>query len=479
MSRIAIPDELVTIFRETPELSRAYLVGGCVRDALLGIPHTDFDTEVYGASYERLAGALERWGRTDLVGRSFGVIKLKTGSGLEYDFSIPRRDSKIGIGHRGFEISFDADITPREAASRRDFTINALMLDPRTGEVLDFFGGQADLEARILRHVSDAFSEDPLRVLRGMQFAARFDLEAAPETIEFCRGISPSYRELAVERVREEWFKWAAKSVRPSAGLRFLVQTGWVEHYPEILALIGTPQEPEWHPEGDVFTHTCHCCDALVDLPGWIGADTETRVVLMLAVLAHDFAKPATTREEEKWGRRRIVSPGHEKAGGEFARAFLRRIDAPAAVTARVVPLVNDHLVHLHGITDRSVRRLARRLDPETIEHLCTVILADQHGRPPMPRETPEGVTALLATARELRLQDAAPRPVLLGRHLIALGLEPGAGFGPILAAAFDAQLDGEFEDLGGGFRWLAEKSGLEIDPDALSRVRGEFEARE
>ena len=377
-----IPNELASILERTPELGRAYVVGGGVRDWLLGIANKDLDIEVFGVGYETLAGALSRWGRTDLVGRSFGVVKLTMGDGCVYDFSIPRRDSKVAPGHKGFEIAFDPDITLDAAASRRDFTINALMFDPRRNEVLDFFGGREDLNRRVLRHTSEAFTEDPLRVLRGMQFVARFDLTTAPETLALCRRIKGSYGELAVERVREEWFKWAEKSAMPSRGLRFLAETGWVEHFPEVAALISTPQDPEWHPEGDVFAHTSHCLDALVKLPGWLAAESETRVVYSLAVLAHDFAKPQTTHEAMKDGRLRIVSPGHEEAGGPLAESFLQRINAPLAVRERVVPLVKNHLAHLQTLNDRAVRRLAKRLEPATISELAVVITADQFGRP-------------------------------------------------------------------------------------------------
>src|SRR5437867_10534960 len=229
-----LPGELVQILQQTPALKQAYLVGGCVRDWLLGIANKDFDVEVFGVSYEELVEALKPWGRTDLVGRSFGVVKLTVRSGQTFDFTIPRRDSKIAPGHKGFEISFDPAITPQEAAARRDFTINSLMYDPRRQQVLDFFGGEQDLRNRVLRHTSAAFVEDPLRVLRGMQLAARFALRADPSTIELARSIKPSYPELALERVREEWFKWASKSTLPSAGLHFLVQSGWIEHFPEL-----------------------------------------------------------------------------------------------------------------------------------------------------------------------------------------------------------------------------------------------------
>jgi len=462
-----IPDDLARILAETPELRSSYLVGGCVRDWLLGMPHKDFDIEVFGVSYEQLAASLSRWGRTDLVGRSFGVLKLTLPDGRQFDFSIPRRDAKVAPGHQGFAVSFDPAITPKEAAARRDFTLNALMFDPRTGQVLDFFGGQADLKNRVLRHTSEAFQEDPLRVLRGMQFAARFDLLPAPETVALCQTMKTSYPELATERVREEWFKWAAKSVAPSAGLKFLFATGWIEHFPELQALVGTPQEPDWHPEGDVFTHTGHCCDALAKLPDWQKADEESRIVYMLAVLAHDFGKPSTTQRVMKDGRMRIVSPGHDEAGVPLAERFLNRINAPGAVRERVLPLVLNHMAHLSTVTDRFVRRLAKRLAPETIEGLCLVITADSFGRPPQPPVVPEGVAALKAKAAELQVQAAAPKPILLGRHLIELGLQPGKQFGEILDAAFEAQLEGKFQDLATAFRWLAEQTEVVLPPEA------------
>jgi len=450
-----LPDELTRLLRDVPALSRAYLVGGCVRDSLLGIARKDFDLEVYGVDYETLARQLSEHGRVDLVGKSFGVIKFTGKSGGQWDFSLPRRDSKMSAGHKGFQIEVDPGIDPKAAASRRDFTINALMFDPRTGEYLDFFGGRDDLERRVLRHTSSAFVEDPLRVLRGMQFAARFDLTPALETIELCRSIVRTFPELAVERVGMEWFKWAMLSRRPSAGLRFLKETGWLRHFPEIEALIETPQDPEWHPEGDVFTHTCHCCDALAGLPDWRGADETTREVLMFAVLAHDFAKPQTTHEVEREGRMRIVSPGHEEQGGPLAEAFLTRIAAPNEIKERVVPLVKHHLAHLNTISDRSVRRLANSLKPATIAELCLVMTADQYGRPPKPRVIHEGVSGLRAKAEELRLRDSAPKPLLQGRHLIARGMRPGKQFGALLDEAFEVQLEGGFTDLDGALKWL------------------------
>ncbi len=454
--RHRLPPLLDRIIRETPELARSYLVGGCVRDALLGAAVKDFDLEVFGVRYEALVQALKRWGRADLVGRSFGVVKLTTSDGT-YDFSLPRRDSKIGAGHRGFVVEVDPDLNPKTASARRDFTINALMYDLRYDTLLDLHGGQADLKARILRHTSPAFSEDPLRVLRGVQFAARFDLTAAPETIELCRIMAASHNELAVERRREEWLKWASQSAKPSRGLQFLKETTWRQHYPELAAIEGVPQEPEWHPEGDVWTHTLHCVDALAALPEWQTATTATRAVLMFAVLLHDLGKATTTRSELRGDKERIISPAHEHESGRLAIEFLDRMELPTTLRERIVPLVVNHMAHYTEPSARAVRRLANRLQPAQVGELGVVMTADALGRPPKPKRVPDAVSALLTKANELALNASAPQPILLGRHLIARGHSPGPTFGPLLALAFDAQLDGAFHDLPGALAWLNE----------------------
>ncbi|MFN7137895.1 MAG: CCA tRNA nucleotidyltransferase [Limisphaerales bacterium] len=468
---ISVPTELEKLLRGSPELSRAYLVGGCVRDALLGIPHKDFDLEVFGLNYDQLVNVLSRWGKTDLVGRSFGVVKLKAGEYI-FDFTIPRRDSKVAPGHKGFSIEFDEGISPEEAASRRDFTVNALMYDPRSGELLDFFGGKADLQNRILRHTSPAFTEDPLRVLRGMQFASRFNLKPAAETIELCRSIKGSFHELAVERVREEWFKWAEKSTVPSIGLQFLRDTGWIDHFPELKAIIGTPQDPEWHPEGDVFTHTCHCCDAMANLPEWLASDSESRIVYMLAVLLHDLGKATTTDHQMRDGRMRVVSPGHEQESVPLAEKFLKRIAAPFAIRDRIYPLVANHMAHVQQVTDRAVRRLSKRLEPENIHGLCILMSADAMGRPPRPAEVPKMVHKLREKADELQVHSGAPKAILLGRHLIQLGLHPGPEFGRILNAAYDAQLEGSFFTLEEANHWLAGQEQFGLSEDLRRKLR-------
>jgi tRNA nucleotidyltransferase (CCA-adding enzyme) len=467
----SLPPELLRILSETPELAQSYLVGGSVRDWLLGIDVKDYDIEVFGLGYEQLVSVLSRCGKPDLVGRSFGVIKLRVSAEHTFDFSIPRRDSKIGIGHKGFAIEFDPSLTPKEASARRDFTINSLMYDPRRKAMLDFFGGESDLRNGILRHTSAAFPEDPLRVLRGMQFAARFKLTPAAETVALCRSIKHTHAELASERIREEWFKWAEKSVLPSLGLRFLVETEWIEHYPEINRLRGTPQDPEWHPEGDVFVHTGYCCDAMAALPAWQTADAQSKIVYMLSILAHDFAKPQTTERAIRDGRERIISPGHEEQGGPLAEQFLDRINAPTEVRQRVVPLVTNHLAHMQADTDRAVRRLSKRLEPETIDGLILVMSADSMGRPPHPPVVPASIQDLAHRAADLSVDKSPPKPILQGRHLIALGMTPGPGFGPILNAAYDAQLAGEFFDLDQAHRWLTVQTELGLPEIARAKL--------
>ena len=452
---------------------RPRLVGGCVRDWLLGLEPKDFDVEVYGLDYEKLGRALTPFGPTDLVGRSFGVLKVRL-DGAEYDFSLPRRESKIGAGHRGFAFAQDPALTEAEAAARRDFTINAIAYDPLEDRLLDFHGGADDLKKKILRHTGPAFVEDPLRVLRAFQLAARFELALAPGTIAMCRSINGSFSELAVERVWSEWDKWATKAVRPSLGIVALKQCDWLKHFPEITALDGVPQEPEWHPEGDVLVHTNHCLDALVGLASWRDGTPAARRLLSFSVLAHDFGKATTTKQAERRGKLRWISPEHEAAGGPLAAAFLQRIGAPLDLIPRVRQLVINHLLHHQGAEqyrDTTVRRLARKIEPATLDELIAVMQADHLGRPPLiSAETVRRLDHLRSAARRLALEHAAPKPIVLGRHLIALGMKPGPHFAPALDAAFESQLDGAFTDEAGGLEWM--RNYLRAHPPALASNR-------
>jgi tRNA nucleotidyltransferase (CCA-adding enzyme) len=449
---------------------RPRLVGGCVRDWLRGEDAKDFDIEVYGLDYEKMGRALAAFGPTDVVGRSFGVLKVRI-AGVEYDFSLPRRESKTGAGHRGFAVQPDPQLTEAEAAARRDFTVNAMAYDPLDGRLLDFFGGQDDLKRKILRHTGPAFTEDPLRVLRAFQFAARFEFALAPETIELSRSIAGTFAELPVERVWGEWDKWATKAAKPSLGLVVLKQTGWLKYFPEIASLDGLPQEPEWHPEGDVFIHTGCCLDSLVKLDSWREGAPETRRLLSLAVLAHDFGKAVTTKQAERRGKLRWVSPEHEAAGGPLSDSFLARIGAPLALVEHVRPLVMNHLLHHDGpaeYRDTTVRRLARKIEPATLDELMAVMRADHLGRPPLvSAETEKRLGFLRLAAQRLALEHAAPKPIIQGRHLIALGRSPGPQFKPALDAAFESQLDGAFSDEAGGVEWM--RNYLRAHPQVLT----------
>jgi tRNA nucleotidyltransferase (CCA-adding enzyme) len=430
---------------------RPLIVGGAVRDALMGAEVKDIDIEVYGLSIDELFQVLARFGRVDAVGRSFGILKLRLPGAQELDVSLPRRESKVGAGHRGFMAAPDPTMTPREAAARRDFTWNALALTP-DGELLDFFGGAADLNAGVIRHTTEAFAEDPLRVLRAMQFAARFDMRLAPETAALGHALLPEAPTLAPERVWGEWLKWALRGRRPAAGLRVLAETGWLALYPELTALVGCPQDATWHPEGAVFEHTLYVCDAAAQIAERDHLAAEERAVLLFAALCHDLGKPATTVIGEDG---RIRSPGHAQAGVELTEALLRRIGSPRAIVAPVVALVREHMAHIGmTVTERSVRRLALRLSPATITQWSRLVEADHSGRPPLPPGAPGA--PIVALAQQLGADAGRPAAILQGRHLIASGMEPGPQLGAMLQRAYHAQIDGAFATVEEGLAWLA-----------------------
>ncbi len=317
---------------------RALLVGGCVRDALMGAQPMDWDLEVYTLDSARLREILDQFGPVNVVGEAFTVYKL----GNHLDVSIPRRERKSGRGHKAFVIEGDPSMSVAEATQRRDFTINAILQDPLTGELLDPYNGRRDIDQRVLRAVSkDTFAEDSLRVLRAAQFAARFEFEIDPETVGLCRSIDLS--DLPAERIWGEMEKLLLRASRPSVGLDWLRRLGAIEKlFPEIQSLIGVPQDPEWHPEGDVFVHTQLTVDRARELIEDLAYPRQ--VTVMLAALAHDFGKPATTEFlEGRWRSR-----GHEEAGVPPAESFLTRVNVHTIdnynVRAQVIALVREHL---------------------------------------------------------------------------------------------------------------------------------------
>jgi tRNA nucleotidyltransferase (CCA-adding enzyme) len=293
--------------------------------------------------------------------------------------------------------------------------------------------------------------------LRAFQFVARFNLSLAPETVSICRQLSPM--NLALERIWGEWEKWARQAVAPARGLKLLEEVHWLRFWSPLAALPGTPQDPTWHPEGDVWEHTCRTCDAMVTIARERNLDLRLRQVLLLASLCHDFGKPATSQRIA--GRWR--SPGHERGGERPATEFLEAIGAPRALIAHVVPLVARHMSHMHAQTwtDRAVRRLALRLDPATVEELVLLIEADGRaccaGNGSVPLRTlraSKRIEALLAAARRLEVATERPKPLVLGRHLLPHGLSSGPDLGQVLEATFEAQLDGAFESLPEGVNW-------------------------
>jgi len=416
---------------------RAVIVGGYVRDRLREHPSKDIDVEVFGLDGGALRTLLETFGRVNTVGESFTVYKIG-----DLDVSLPRRESKTGRGHRGFTVEGDPTLTFDAAASRRDFTINAIGWDPLTDEYLDPFDGRGDLRRRRLRMVDPAtFGDDSLRVLRALQFAARFELEIDEATAGVCRALPLD--DLPAERVWGELEKLLLLAPRPSIGLRLARDLGVVEKlWPELVPLADTPQDAEWHPESDVWTHTLMVVDEAARRKE--GLTRPEQVSLMLGALLHDIGKPATTAVIDG----RVRSPAHESAGVGPATRMLDRLNVHTMdgydVRARVLELVQLHMIPGAWqkadppVQDGAFRRMARRTDLALLARLAE---ADCMGR---------GGTFdcsasrwFLERAARLGVEHEPPAPLLRGRDLIALGMAPGPQMGEILRAVYDMQLDG------------------------------------
>ncbi len=431
---------------------RALIVGGAVRDSLIGLAPKDFDIEVYGIEPDSLLSLLEESYEVDTVGKAFGILSV-TMAGIEgrVDVALPRRESKTGLGHKGFEVLSDPDMTVREAARRRDLTINALAYDPLNDIIIDHFGGLDDIERKVLRatdHVQ--FAEDPLRVLRAAQFAARLRFHPTPGLVNVCSWLDLG--EIVPDRIGAEWEKLLMKGAEPSRGIFFLRECKQLGHAPELAALDGCLQEPEWHPEGDALVHTAMVCDEAAYIARRDGVVGDAKRALMYGALCHDLGKPSTTEVIDG----RIRSIGRTQSGVEPTVSLLKSWVRGHDLIAKVVPLVREHLVHLNvgdSPSDRSIRRLAKRLEPATIATLVRVIEADASGRSPSPKCSP--AFPMLMAASRLYVKDGAPAPIVMGRHLIEAGLEPGKSFGKLLAAAYEAQLDGVFDNVAGGLDYL------------------------
>ncbi|HET7617854.1 MAG TPA: HD domain-containing protein [Vicinamibacterales bacterium] len=416
---------------------RALIVGGWTRDRILGRVSKDIDLEVYGIEADALKELLRGHGDVNTVGESFTVYKV---AGI--DVSLPRRESKTGRGHRGFTVTGDPGLSPEEAARRRDFTINAIAWDPLTGDYLDPFDGRGDLERRILRAVDPrTFGDDSLRVLRAVQFAARFELTLDPGTKALCARIPLD--DLPAERIWGEVEKLLLQPRRPSIGFALALELGIIEKlFPELHALVGCPQEPEWHPEGDVWTHTLLVIDEartrIDDL------DRARQLVIMLGAVCHDLGKPPTTAFIDG----RIRSMNHEEQGVAPATALLDRLNVHSIggydVRRQVLGIVAHHLkpgmFHKSQtpVGDGAFRRLAQKVDLELLARLAK---SDCLGR--TGDFDCSAMDWFLARARELGVEHAPPPPLVRGRDLLALGARPGPAIGDVLRVVYERQLDG------------------------------------
>src|SRR5215471_1405673 len=449
----------------------ALLVGGSVRDLLLGRlakEIKDIDVEVFGIDAESLKAILGRYGTVNLVGQSFAVFKFRpaTTPDLEVDVSLPRHDLKTGAGHRGFTVSYDATLSPFDASRRRDLTINSISYDPVGGKFIDPQNGINDLRARRIRAVdAGTFIEDSLRVLRIAQLAARLEFEVEPSTLDLCKTID--LHDLPAERVREELFKLLLKARHPSTGFYLLNEMGAIDQlFPEIAALRECEQDPEYHPEGNVFVHTMLAIDEAAAITS--GLPTEKRLTVMLAVLAHDLGKPpTTTRVENGQGRIRIRSINHENVGAELAQGLLDKLSVFTIdgypVRDQIIGLIEEHLTppqfhrsHLKGQEPdrRAFAKVVAKCDPEL---LALVSLAYIFARPPLPKD-PAPIEDFPRPIREFGFDAGLPPPLLMGRHILDAGIvEPGITMGRILRTVYDKQLAGEITSVEQALELAAE----------------------
>ncbi len=414
---------------------RVYYVGGYVRDRLCGRENPDIDIEVHGVTPAQLEAILDTCGERLAIGESFGIYALR---GYAIDIAMPRREHAIGRGHRDFSVTVDPFIGTEQAAARRDFTVNAMMQDVLTGELVDHYGGQEDLRRGVLRHVSDAtFSEDPLRVLRAAQFAARLGFAVAPATVALCRTMDLTT--LPRERIEGEWRKALLTAATPSVFFTTLREMHQLDHwFPELKALIGVPQPPQWHAEGDVWNHTMMVLDAAAAYRDCV----ENPYALMLAALAHDVGKTVTTTVDGD----AIHAYGHETAGLPIAERLLTRITHDKSAVADALTLIEHHMKpNALAAADAAVKATNRLFDRVSDpQALIGIAAADNAGRitaSPVPDYT-AWLTERLAAYRA-----CMARPHVAGRDLIAAGLPADSRFADYLAYAHKLRLAGVDKD--------------------------------
>ncbi len=416
-----------------------YYVGGFVRDLILGRENKDIDIEVHGISVAVLEAILDGLGERLTMGASFGVMGLRH---YDLDIAMPRSEVATGRGHKDFAVFVDPFLGPEKAARRRDFTMNAMMMDVVTGQVLDFFGGREDMARRRIRHVDDqTFAEDPLRVFRAAQFAARFGFTVAEETTAISAGMDVFA--LPGERVMSELEKALLKAEKPSVffeELRKMKQLSiW---FPELEALSAIPQNPVYHPEGDVWTHTMQVLDEAAALRD----KAKEPMWFMLSALCHDFGKAETT--EERNGV--LHAYGHEKKGVPLVQRFLSRLTSEGKLTKYVLNMTEMHMQPNQKAREASHTKSFMTMFDASVcpEDLLLVAKADHMGRlgPGMLREAVlKDYAEMESRLREMLAlyKERISRPYVMGKDLIAAGEKPGPLFADALACAHKLRLAG------------------------------------
>ena len=442
---LTLPEILEDILKDLQEIGATpIIVGGSVRDFFLNIPVKDYDIEIFGIdSLETIQKSLEKFASVKLVGKSFGVLTLRVNE-YDFDFALPRIEKKIGNTHQDFEIITNANLSFKEAAIRRDFTINAIGYDFCTKDFLDPFDGINDLKNRVLKHIDDkTFIEDSLRVYRAVQFSARFDFSLDERTFELCKKIvqNNELHFLPKERIYEEFKKLFLKSSKPSIGFELLKDLGVLKYFPELKALISCVQDPIYHPEGDVWIHTMMCLDELSRILKEENiVDEYRKLYLFYAILCHDFGKPFCTKEING----KITSHKHESLGIEPTISFLSKLTNEKKFIEIVSSLVKNHLIPFQLYFAESSLKAIKRLSLKVnIEDLCLVCLADCLGRTILDKEKcPKATFWVLNKAKELDIHNEPIKPIVQGRDLIELGFKPSDKFKEILEFAFDLQID-------------------------------------
>jgi poly(A) polymerase/tRNA nucleotidyltransferase (CCA-adding enzyme) len=409
-----------------------FLVGGVVRDLLLGIAgeSVDLDYIASGIEQERLIEILEGHGRADLVGKSFGVIKFRVPGGSTVDISMPRSERSTGPGHRDFDVKFDPGIPLEEDLARRDFTINSMALDLRKMKIVDPLGGMGDLRKKILRvNRESSFEEDPLRILRGVQFMARFGLEVESSTGELMRKDRGLIESVSMERIREELNKMMLLADFPGKGFVFMHETGILpEILPELDETWGEEQN-EFHPD-DLFHHSVRCCDL-----------ARKDLMIRWCALLHDLGKKETKAEVNG----RVVFYRHEAASARMTREILGRLVFPNEFIERAAHMVKNHMFYItEEWSDSAVRRFIARVGTENIEDLFAIREADGESRG--DGETAEEIAYARKRIEKVMVEDAAFKRddlALGGKDVIEItGIQPGPEIGRILDELLELVLD-------------------------------------